>query len=90
MKSEREMPNPYRHFRLRQPCSILLPSAFGVVGSMPTINEEAEQRTDCHATDGLVATRWPAEVVRARTQIRTAQRGSIPIARTWPFGPTGG
>lgn len=40
---------------------------------MPTMDEEAEQRTDCHSTDGLVAAAHPSLSGRLRTQIPAAQ-----------------
>lgn len=54
---------------------------------LPTSAEVAEQRTDCHATDGLVAVVAPDGGRPLQAQMRTAQRGSIPIAWLWPCGP---
>jgi Protein of unknown function (DUF1254) len=56
----------YSYSSLRRRCQWL----------MSRRGEERERGTDCFSTDGLVApARWPD----VRTQMRTAQRGSIPI-----------
>jgi hypothetical protein len=44
------------------------------------MDEPAEQRTDGHSTEGLVAAARLFVDGRPQAQIRTAQRGSIPIA----------
>ena len=65
---------------------------FIVEASVPMVDEQAgveerERGTDCYSTDGLVArARWPD----VRTQIRTAQRGSIPCPWTSTIRATKG